>query len=482
MKSREFLPWITGLALAFHLIFKFNNQDLNLPVDLYLFNLLIFASALIAINAPKVNNKLANSLIGTAIFTWGLGSLVSALSNFEIINFDFAIADICYVLFYPFLLLGLIIANSSKLKLSAIDLIDTFIVSLGCASILAAFLINPLLSSTEIKSVELYLRIFYICADSLLLIFTILIAINYRMQLRTILISFGLFIFAISDLYFLWLNINNSYQFASLSDDGWLLGIFLIALGTKSIDLGTKSQPKALAYFANLALIAGATLLGLAALKPNYLPEFVLIPSFLTIAFAFIRMSLAIQEAKEASSERLLARTDELTGLANRRYFLKSLSETDSGFLMLIDLNDFKEINDNFGHDVGDQVLKQVAQRFNRVIDSNTTTTIARLGGDEFGVVTKSDEETADELVQALLSTLSYPVVIKTVPFQVGASVGVTHFLADQESSERLRKADQAMYRAKNQAKNQVSNRLVGNKNAFSHWEKFEEKIFEKEQ
>ena len=361
MSSREFLPWITGLALAFHLIFKFNNQDLNLPVDLYLFNLLIFASALIAMKAPKVNNKLANSLIGTAIFTWGLGSLVSALSNFEIINFDFAIADICYVLFYPFLLLGLIIANSSKLKLSAIDLIDTFIVSLGCASILAAFLINPLLSSTEIKSVELYLRIFYICADSLLLIFTILIAINYRMQLRTILISFGLLIFAISDLYFLWLNINNSYQFASLSDDGWLLGIFLIALGTKSIDLGTKSQPKALAYFANLALIAGATLLGLAALKPNYLPEFVLIPSFLTIAFAFIRMSLAIQEAKEASSERLLARTDELTGLANRRYFLKSLSETDSGFLMLIDLNDFKEINDNFGHDVGDQVLKQVA-------------------------------------------------------------------------------------------------------------------------
>jgi diguanylate cyclase (GGDEF)-like protein len=193
-------------------------------------------------------------------------------------------------------------------------------------------------------------------------------------------------------------------------------------------------------------------------------------------------MSLAIQEAKEASSERLLARTDELTGLANRRYFLKSLSETDSGFLMLIDLNDFKEINDNFGHDVGDQVLKQVAQRFNRVVDSNTTTTIARLGGDEFGVVTKSDEDTADELVQALLSTLSYPVIIKTVPFQVGASVGVTHFLADQESSERLRKADQAMYRAKNQAKNQVSNRLVGNKNAFSHWEKFEEKIFEKEQ
>ena len=220
---------------------------------------------------------------------------------------------------------------------------------------------SPLLSSTEIKSVELYLRIFYICADSLLLIFTILIAINYRMQLRTILISFGLLIFAISDLYFLWLTINNSYQFASLSDDGWLLGIFLIALGTKSIDLGAKSQPKALAYFANLALIAGATLLGLAALKPNYLPEFVLIPSFLTIAFAFIRMSLAIQEAKEASSERLLARTDELTGLANRRYFLKSLSETDSGFLMLIDLNDFKEINDNFGHDVGDQVLKQVA-------------------------------------------------------------------------------------------------------------------------
>ena len=84
--------------------------------------------------------------------------------------------------------------------------------------------------------------------------------------------------------------------------------------------------------------------------------------------------------------------------MANRRYFLKTLTETETGFLLIVDLNDFKSVNDNFGHDVGDKVLKQVAQRFNRVIDSNSI--IARLGGDEFGVITTADEDSTEELVQ----------------------------------------------------------------------------------
>jgi len=119
---------------------------------------------------------------------------------------------------------------------------------------------------------------------------------------------------------------------------------------------------------ATIALIASSCLLGVAALKPGYFPSFILIPGFITIALAFIRMSFALSEANTAGMERVLARTDELTGLSNRRNFLLQLGQLKSGFIFLLDLDGFKKINDSLGHDAGDQLLRQVANRFSRVI------------------------------------------------------------------------------------------------------------------
>jgi diguanylate cyclase len=70
-------------------------------------------------------------------------------------------------------------------------------------------------------------------------------------------------------------------------------------------------------------------------------------------------MSFALQEANSAGTERLLARTDELTGLANRRNFLAQLAAVlKSGYIFLLDLDGFKRINDTLGHESGDQLLK----------------------------------------------------------------------------------------------------------------------------
>jgi len=207
-------------------------------------------------------------------------------------------------------------------------------------------------------------------------------------------------------------------------------------------------------YSATVALIASSCLLGVAALRPGYFPSFVLIPGFITIALAFIRMSFALQEANTAATERALARTDELTGLSNRRNFLLHLAQLKSGYIYLLDLDGFKKINDSLGHAAGDELLRQVAGRFARVIPVGAQ--LARLGGDEFGVLAPIDSTEAGELAQAIgiaaaaiAATLSYPISLLTGQVKVKVSIGFAQIGDFPDPVDSLRRADLVMYEAK---------------------------------
>jgi diguanylate cyclase (GGDEF)-like protein len=176
-----------------------------------------------------------------------------------------------------------------------------------------------------------------------------------------------------------------------------------------------------------------------------------LIPGFITIALAFIRMSFALQAANTAGTERVLARTDELTGLANRRNFLQSLSELKDGYIFLLDLDGFKKVNDSMGHAAGDELLRQVANRFTRVLPHGSQ--IARLGGDEFSVLAQINQAEAEELAQAQCATLSYPISLLTGQVMVKVSVGYAQIIEPANQTDSLRRADLAMYAAKRSGK-----------------------------
>jgi diguanylate cyclase (GGDEF)-like protein len=208
-----------------------------------------------------------------------------------------------------------------------------------------------------------------------------------------------------------------------------------------------KFSEKISSYSATIALIASGSLLGIAAFNPGYFPTFILIPGFITIALAFIRMSFALQEANSAGTERVLARTDELTGISNRRNFLTYLNNAKVGYVFLLDLDGFKEVNDSLGHDAGDQLLRQVTSRFSRVLPPNAL--IARLGGDEFGIIANISEQEAVEHSQAIQSTLSYPLLISNKEVRIGVSIGIAGFAEESTSSDSLQRADEMMYEAK---------------------------------
>jgi len=160
------------------------------------------------------------------------------------------------------------------------------------------------------------------------------------------------------------------------------------------------------------------------------------------------------------------ANYDMLTNLPNRRLFRdrleqeirKNIRAYDRLALLFIDLDHFKEINDTLGHDKGDQLLYQSAQRIqNCVRDSDT---LARLGGDEFTVIIPACGTTAqaERIAQNIIDALNAPFILEGNQIYISASVGITICPDDATDVENLLKhADQAMYQAKSQGRNRYA-------------------------
>lgn len=158
-----------------------------------------------------------------------------------------------------------------------------------------------------------------------------------------------------------------------------------------------------------------------------------------------------------------LAYFDVLTGLANRTYFKmqlrKALALSKRGHysfaLFYFDLDEFKRINDTLGHDAGDQLLMEVANRLQSRL--RTEDTIARLGGDEFAVLLSGikDKEEASNIIETIETMLTQPIKLGNNEVIVSASIGVTLAPFDSMEEETLLKhADLAMYEAKGKGKN----------------------------
>jgi diguanylate cyclase (GGDEF)-like protein len=243
--------------------------------------------------------------------------------------------------------------------------------------------------------------------------------------------------------------VNNKYVFGSISDDAWLVGLALLVMSTQFKASEQTSNEGVNPVFVALSVFLSATLLGVITLRPGYFPSFILLPTLLTLLVAFIRMTIALRQARSLGAERTLARTDELTGLSNRRKLIAEMEEigNSEGALLILDLDGFKPVNDSFGHDVGDEILKQVAMRFHRALPPDAT--LARLGGDEFGVLIHGNYETSMEVALALHATMSYPFLIGKESIDLGVSIGVA---ANNEDHDLLRRADVAMYRAKRES------------------------------
>jgi diguanylate cyclase (GGDEF)-like protein len=166
----------------------------------------------------------------------------------------------------------------------------------------------------------------------------------------------------------------------------------------------------------------------------------------------------ALQNGKLVDQITHQAQHDQLTGLANRLQFadeirsavVRARDDTSSVTVFYIDLDGFKRINDEFGHDVGDSVLSAVGQRLAACMRS--TDVVARLGGDEFAVLIggHASPAEADVVASRLGQAFAAPFAIDSLQLRLGASIGRAVFPIDADSADALlRHADAAMFEVK---------------------------------
>lgn len=165
-----------------------------------------------------------------------------------------------------------------------------------------------------------------------------------------------------------------------------------------------------------------------------------------------------------------LAFNDLLTGLYNRNFLLdqfnlailRSSKNDTSGACLFLDLDNFKPVNDHYGHDYGDMILTEVATRLKRNL--RDTDLVGRYGGDEFVIVIEnlsnivdSAKEEVFRMAEKIRNVLSKPYKIKNQKIEISACIGIAMFIGSSKSSEELLKeADAAMYKAKLFKKNSI--------------------------
>ncbi|PKN84050.1 MAG: hypothetical protein CVU51_11235 [Deltaproteobacteria bacterium HGW-Deltaproteobacteria-1] len=177
-------------------------------------------------------------------------------------------------------------------------------------------------------------------------------------------------------------------------------------------------------------------------------------------------LSDALRQVESEKAINYMAYYDALTGLPNRTLLTDRLKQAISLSMrteklisvMFIDLDSFKSVNDTMGHDGGDAMLLQIAERLSALVRKYDT--VSRFGGDEFLVMLPqiSDVNNIQKVAQKMMSVFDQPIIIKNQEFFVTASAGIAVFPFDGEDTDELIKhADMAMYAAKNKGKNRFS-------------------------
>lgn len=208
-----------------------------------------------------------------------------------------------------------------------------------------------------------------------------------------------------------------------------------------------------------IAIIQGITLLSKETLVPLNSVNSLLNLSFVYISIWAVSHSFENSRAEYGKRLENLALLDPLTGAGNRlamtHYFEVELTHKNGLFMLMLDLDYFKKINDQYGHEVGDRVLIEVTSFFRQRLNKGY---VFRIGGEEFAIfLPASDPQSAFEFADMLreqLATIDYQIDEHTI--NVTISIGVACYMPKQTLKNFIKRADDALYLAKQQGRNRV--------------------------
>lgn len=279
------------------------------------------------------------------------------------------------------------------------------------------------------------------------------------------LLTSGLLGIVLSDSAYTYVSVNQGYLHRSLVDTGWIAGMFLIGIAALTSRQSTAPVPKArtesawasvwLPGITAVLVVLAATTEPVADLTSR--PVLVL-GACLAVA-VFARQFLAISDNQRLLGEAAAqALRDPLTGVGNYTLFNDRLTEAilrreRDGVpvaVMVLDLNDFKLVNDSYGHPAGDRLLWLVGDRISAVV--RPADTVARLGGDEFGIVMIGPIDESGQVARHVVDAFGAPFMIDGHEMSMRPSAGMAFADADGSTVSTeilLKQADTAMYSAK---------------------------------
>jgi diguanylate cyclase (GGDEF)-like protein len=372
-----------------------------------------------------------------------------------------SLADAGYLAFYvgAYTMIVLLVRRHVR-HFSAAMWLDGAIGGLAIAAVGAAIVLEPVIHATQGTLAAVATNLAYPLGDLLLIAFVVGVfaLTGWRPGRTWLLICAAFSMLAAADSIFLFRVAENTYQAGTVLDAMWPAGLVMLSYAAWS-----PPRERDDVRFEGLATIVLPCVFAAIALfllvRANYvhlepIPE-ALAGAALLVACA--RFALSFNDVRKLSEIReRQARTDDLTGLANRRHFYAKLNDAIEGCrlrgasfaLLMIDLDHFKELNDTLGHYAGDLLLQQIGPRVQMVLRDGS---IARLGGDEFGLILR-DVEGAEATAERIHEALREPFELEDLTVSVQASIGIAIFPRDADGTNKLlQRADVAMYQAKDE-------------------------------
>jgi diguanylate cyclase (GGDEF)-like protein len=374
-------------------------------------------------------------------------------------------SDLPYLLSHVMFVVGVVaISQRSFGRTHASVRLDGAVTGLTLGAVAGTLWFGPVLKISG-RPLEVAVGMAYPLLDLVLLVLLAagLAPQRYRPSWSTGLLMAGVLAFVVGDVVYLNQSAADTYSSGTPLELTWIVGVFLLGLAAWAReDRRSASRRHRVASSDGIAMVpvvSGFVSLGvLVASFEWHVPTLAACLAIAALGVVIVRMVLTLRELRQAATNYRDARTDDLTGLANRRAFqeavesdLRSTSDDRHVGVLLVDLDGFKEINDSLGHHVGDELLRIVANRFESRIAARGS--IARIGGDEFACTQiVGCEADLVRIAHELEDALAGPVALDGVTVRVGASIGAS--MSPEHGStheELLRCADVAMYEAKHE-------------------------------
>ena len=374
-------------------------------------------------------------LIGAGMASTAAGDVVYALWVPE--GQAPSVADPLYLAFYPLVYAGIVLLMRERLKrVPTAFRLDALICGLTLGAVAAAIATGPINAALQGEPAAVFVGLAYPVGDLLLLALTagMLPILGWRAELRWGLLAVGFMAYAVADTVYLFQTSTDTYLEGTWIDACWPAASLLIAVAGWLPSSGARVRPKpGLAAYVPAVLCGGIALA--VAVLANHTRVAVALAALTLIAVAW-RFAVTFRDVSATAEAHRQAMTDELTGLPNRLSLattLTAVSVDESAFfrtrssraLLLLDIDQFTEINYFAGRRVGDQLLNRIAQRLSRSVRAGDV--IARTGGDEFAVLFADgvDMTTARARAGAMLEALRVPFELDPITVQVEASISI---------------------------------------------------------